>query len=154
VRPERHVAAALDVGPGVDLIARWDDEPAQRPGHGDDARQRLHWPHEVRDPCHPRHERIGAEMYDRVHAFGEDDRSIAENTEFARHGQRGLIHVSERTHVSSFDVAFIDTASTVRFKMNYASKLHKNWDSRRLTIHNPLVLSFLQWEIARINFQR
>jgi hypothetical protein len=107
--------------------------------------------------CHPRQPRYdstGAEMHDRVHTLGEDNRSVAGNTEFARHGQRGLIRVSERTHVSSFDVAFIDTASTVRFKMNYASKLHKNWDSRRLTIHNPLVLSFLQWEIARINFQR
>jgi hypothetical protein len=62
-------------------------------------------------------------MYDRVHAFGEDDRSIAGNTEFTRHGQLGLIHRRERTHVSSSDVAFIDTASTVRFKMSYASKL-------------------------------
>jgi hypothetical protein len=32
-------------------------------------------------------------MHDRVHAFSEDDRSIAANTEFARHGQRGLTHV-------------------------------------------------------------
>jgi hypothetical protein len=39
-------------------------------------------------------------MYDRIHALGEDDRSVAGNTEFARHSQRGLIHVREHVHVS------------------------------------------------------
>ena len=115
VRPKGHVTAVRDVGPGVDLVTRRDHKLGQRPGQGNRPRYVLHRSNQMGNARHPRHDGARAEMHNRVHALSEDDRSIAGDTQFARHGQSRLVPRGNRIQkFSSTGIAVIRVGPTLR----------------------------------------